>query len=128
MGSLESIFSFILSYNKLITKKLNFGHRRRQQTARKFEFCNSKSYIFLINSRIPKFFFIIIFGCARSPGGVRLSIRPVWSLTLPVVFEIPPSKKECKFLIIDIIIIESRPSRRKFFQGIVFMISNIILI
>ena len=48
-----------------------------------------KKQHFLINSRIRNFFFIIIFGGARSPGGVRLSIRPVWSLTLPVIFESP---------------------------------------
>ena len=48
-----------------------------------------KKLHFLKNSRIQKFFFIIIFGGAWSPGGVRLSIRPVWSLTLPVIFEIP---------------------------------------
>ena len=35
---------------------------------------------------------IIIFGGGRSPGGVRLSIRWVWSLTLPVIFEIPHSR------------------------------------
>ena len=35
------------------------------------------------------FFFIIIFGGDRSPGGVRFLIRSVWSLALPVIFEIP---------------------------------------
>ena len=82
------LFQRSLKLTESIDYKQNkFWSQGRQQTAPKFEFSNKKT-AFLINSRIQKFSLIIIFGGAWSPGGVRLSIRPVWSLTLPVMFEI----------------------------------------